>query len=130
MVHGGGFPDMSEQMRRASSTTRARAVVVLALIAGIPAVPAIATAAQRGPSTPAVAASNSSGPAQPGIGTPADDRWRGLKWAGLKKAAATSRCRNGYEISGPTARWPTAGSTAPTRGRRGSTASWSATRSC
>src|SRR5438874_5766455 len=95
---------MSDQMRRASSAGRARAVIALALVAGVLAVPAIASAGQGGPSKPSVAASQSAGAAQPGIGTPADDRWRGLKWAGLKKAAATSRCRNGYEISGPTAR--------------------------
>ena len=95
---------MSDQMRRASSAGRARAVIALALVAGVLAVPAIASAGQGGPSKPSVAASQSAGAAQPGIGTPADDRWRGLKWAGLKKAAATSRCRTGYEISGPTAR--------------------------
>src|SRR5947209_12654707 len=95
---------MADQMRRGTNTARARAVVVLALVAGVLAAPAIATAGQGGPSTPAVAASKSSGPAQPGIGTPADDRWRGLRWAGLRKAAATSRCRNGYEIAGPTVR--------------------------
>ena len=95
---------MSEQMRRTSSTARARVVVALALFAGILAVPAIATAGGRGPSTPTVAPSNSSGRAQPGIGTPADDQWRGLRWAGLKKAATTSPCRNGYEIAGPTVR--------------------------
>ena len=95
---------MSDQMRRASSAGRARAVIALALVAGVLAVPAIASAGQGGPNKPSVAASQSAGAAQPGIGTPADDRWRGLKWAGLKKAAATSRCRNGYEISGPTVR--------------------------
>ena len=95
---------MSEQMRRTSSTARARAVVALALFSGLLAVPAIASATRSGPSTPSVAASQSSGAAQPGIGTPGDDPWRGLRWAGLKKAAPTSRCRNNYEIAGPTVR--------------------------
>src|SRR4051812_18829566 len=95
---------MSGQVRRTSSALRARVVLAVALIAGVVAPPAIPRGGQRGPSPPRGAPAQASGPARPGIGTPADDAWRGLRWAGLKKASTTSQCRNGYELTGPTVR--------------------------
>jgi len=95
---------MSGQLRRSVNAFRARAVVAVALVAGVVAIPAIANAGQGGPSKPKVSAAQSSGPAQPGVGTPADDQFRGLRWAGLRKATSASRCRGGYELASTTLR--------------------------